>query len=150
MPKHGCDQLPGKTPDPCTLIIFGGSGDLTSRKLIPALYSLFTQNQLPNPFTIVGCGRTELSDDQYRAKLKTRFQDSGLDLSQWDEFASFLHYFPVTYDPSSGARTALRLPGLFLLPFWKNANNAALRINSCIATRPAPGDRKQLQTGCAC
>ena len=101
MSKNSCNQGPGNTPDPCTLVIFGGSGDLTSRKLIPALYSLFQDKQLPTPFTIVGCSRTELSDDQYHDRLKKRFQDSNIDLSHWDAFAQLLHYYPVTYDLTS-------------------------------------------------
>ncbi len=101
MPKHACDQASSNTADPCTLVIFGGSGDLTSRKLIPALYSLFIKKQLPTPFTIVGCSRTEMRDDQYRDRLKKRLQDSSIDLAQWDAFAQLMHYYPVTYDLAS-------------------------------------------------
>ena len=98
MPNHTCDILPTDKPAPCTLIIFGGSGDLTRRKLIPALYSLFRQNKLPEPFAIVGCSRTEMTNDNYRDNLMRSYQDSGIDLSDWDSFAPLLHYYTVSYD----------------------------------------------------
>lgn len=101
MTNHACDILSGDKPDPCTLVIFGGSGDLTRRKLIPALYSLYRQNRLPEPFVIVGCSRTTMTDDQYRDKLKTGYENSGVDLSDWDAFASLLNYYPLTYDLES-------------------------------------------------
>ena len=101
MPNHACDILSTDKPVPCTLVIFGGSGDLTQRKLIPALYSLFRQNRLPEPFTVVGCSRTEMTDNQFRDRLKKGYQDSGMDLSDWDAFASLLHYYPVSYDQKS-------------------------------------------------
>jgi glucose-6-phosphate 1-dehydrogenase len=52
------------------LIIFGASGDLTSRKLIPALFSLKAQKLLPEKFAILGLGRTKMSDDEFRKKMK--------------------------------------------------------------------------------
>ncbi|MBL7102411.1 MAG: hypothetical protein ISS60_06600, partial [Desulfobacteraceae bacterium] len=44
--------------EPCTLVIIGASGDLTARKLVPALLNLYLNDGLPDPFLIVGCGRT--------------------------------------------------------------------------------------------
>ncbi|MFA6401847.1 MAG: glucose-6-phosphate dehydrogenase [Salinivirgaceae bacterium] len=55
--------------DPHIIVIFGASGDLTKRKLIPALYDLFMQNLLPEKFFIVGVGRTELTDTGFREKM---------------------------------------------------------------------------------
>ena len=101
MPKHACEILSNEKPTPCTLVIFGGSGDLTRRKLIPALYSLFRQNRLPEPFTIVSCSRTEMTDNQYRDRLRTGYRDNGMDLTDWDAFASDLYYYPLTYDQQS-------------------------------------------------
>ncbi|MES1225002.1 MAG: glucose-6-phosphate dehydrogenase, partial [Bacteroidota bacterium] len=55
---------------PTIIFIFGGSGDLTNRKLIPALYNLYLDKYLPEKFVVVGVGRTSFaSDDEYRAKL---------------------------------------------------------------------------------
>ncbi len=57
-------------PENSRIVIFGASGDLTYRKLIPALYHLFENNQMPSSFAILGISRTEYSDDSYRQKLK--------------------------------------------------------------------------------
>jgi len=48
--------------DPCSIVILGATGDLTSRKLMPALFNLYCIGGLPEPFLIVGCGRTEWTD----------------------------------------------------------------------------------------
>ncbi len=89
-----------KMPDPCTMVIFGASGDLTKRKLIPAIFDLARQGMLPSGFTIVGVGRTEMSHDSFRVymlgamKEFGRLQDSEKIL--WETFAKGLFY--VTAD----------------------------------------------------
>jgi glucose-6-phosphate 1-dehydrogenase len=88
--------------DPCTILIVGASGDLTSRKLMPALYNLFLKDALPEPFRIVGCSRTELTDQSFRDRLKTFIsKDDEIDLSKWEKFASFIQYHPIQYDQRS-------------------------------------------------
>ncbi len=59
-----------KQADPCTMIIFGATGDLTKRKLFPALYNLAKSGFLPESFAIVGVGRQEMSSEDFRAKMK--------------------------------------------------------------------------------
>ena len=56
-------------PENCTLVIFGASGDLTKRKLIPALFDLFTLNLLPEKFAVLGVSRSKLSDDTFRKQM---------------------------------------------------------------------------------
>lgn len=67
-------------PEPCGLIIFGASGDLTHRKLLPALFQLYQRNLMPKNFYIVGCARTAMTDESFREKteesLRSRFKDS--------------------------------------------------------------------------
>ena len=58
-----------RTPDPCALVIFGASGDLTRRKLFPALYSLALRRLLPEQFAVVGVARSEESDDEFRERM---------------------------------------------------------------------------------
>ncbi len=53
----------------CTIVIFGASGDLTRRKLIPAIYNLYRQNLLPQKYTVVGVGRTNFSDESFRKMI---------------------------------------------------------------------------------
>ena len=85
--------------DPCTIVIFGASGDLTARKLVPALYNLFLNDGLPSPFVIVGTSRTSLSHQEFREKLKTSCAKAETaDLSRWEEFAGNLYYQTVVYD----------------------------------------------------
>lgn len=60
---------------PTTLILFGGTGDLASRKLLPALYELYKKESLPNNFSIVGFSRKDLSDNDYRNYVKENVSD---------------------------------------------------------------------------
>ncbi len=98
-PGSACEFVtPGSLP-PCSLVIFGASGDLTTRKLIPAFYSLHLSNNLPDPFTIVGSSRTELSNEEFREKLRqATIDDAGMDGAGWDDFAAKLFYHHVSYD----------------------------------------------------
>jgi glucose-6-phosphate 1-dehydrogenase len=56
----------GKRPHACVLTIFGASGDLTKRKLIPALYNLALERRLPERFAVVGCARSEMTHEAFR------------------------------------------------------------------------------------
>jgi glucose-6-phosphate 1-dehydrogenase len=104
-----------RRPDPCTIIIFGASGDLTHRKLIPALYNLFCNQKLPDHYCIVGASRTEMDDSAFRSKMRQRMMDAGVDLKAWDEFEACLYYQEVTYDnPSSYKVLSSRLADLDL------------------------------------
>lgn len=72
---------------PSVMVIFGGTGDLTHRKLMPSLYNLFYQNILPDDFAIVSVGRREFSDEEYRSQIKdsiSRFSRFKLEDSVWD------------------------------------------------------------------
>ncbi|MGQ1787161.1 glucose-6-phosphate dehydrogenase [Saccharicrinis sp. GN24d3] len=82
-----------KTPKNHILVIFGASGDLTYRKLVPAVFDLYDQNVLPENFAILGLGRTQLSDDAFREKMKEGIEQFALNhknVSQNDKVDSFL------------------------------------------------------------
>ncbi|MGC8829947.1 MAG: glucose-6-phosphate dehydrogenase [Verrucomicrobiia bacterium] len=85
-----------KKPRPCSLVIFGASGDLTSRKLIPALYHLYVEKLLPEPFLLVGVARREKNSESWRNELKeavAKFSRSGApNEEQWNRFASKILY----------------------------------------------------------
>lgn len=85
---------PSATPDPCVLVIFGASGDLTQRKLIPALYELSAQGRLPDGLCVLGVSRTPMRDEEWRAALKPHAAKhaQGFEAGRWSEFASRLHY----------------------------------------------------------
>ncbi|MBX7075093.1 MAG: glucose-6-phosphate dehydrogenase [Pirellulales bacterium] len=79
-----------------SIVIFGASGDLTSRKLIPALYKLFAQGRLPADTRIVGFSRTEYSHDAWRAELgqsTAKYLADAFDAAKWQAFAGQLYYF---------------------------------------------------------
>ncbi len=59
-----------RIPDPCAVVIFGASGDLTMRKLVPALFALDALGELPSGFAVAGAASTPMSDDDFRAKMR--------------------------------------------------------------------------------
>ena len=63
-------------PEPCGLVIFGASGDLTHRKLIPALFNLYQRDLLSDNFFILGCARTEMTDESFREKIRDSIVNS--------------------------------------------------------------------------
>jgi glucose-6-phosphate 1-dehydrogenase len=88
-----------RRPEPCAMVIFGASGDLTKRKLFPALYSLAVRELLPEQFAVVGVARTEESDDQFRERMKAAVQEFGRDEFRddvWERLAAGIRY--VTAD----------------------------------------------------
>ncbi len=97
-----------KVPTPLVLVIFGATGDLTSRKLFPDLYSLYAAGALPDDFCIVGASRSALSDEEFRARMKKALDEHGAeDLSQWPGMEKRLTYRRVQFDdPASFADLA--------------------------------------------
>jgi len=80
---------------PLTVLIFGASGDLTSRKLIPSLYRLHAKKRLPDELQIVGVARSEFSDESFREKMSVavrEFARREWDEQLWQSFAQRLHY----------------------------------------------------------
>ena len=84
------------TSDPTIFIIFGGTGDLNARKLAPALYNLFLDGWMPKKFSIIGTGRTKMTDEEFRIKLLediNQFSRSGKAVKEkWDEFIKNVYY----------------------------------------------------------
>jgi glucose-6-phosphate 1-dehydrogenase len=84
------------TVPPSTLLfIFGGSGDLSNRKLVPALFNLFLDGRLPAQFEVIGLGRTPYTNEQYRERLLEgikSFSRRPDKVSRWTEFANHIHY----------------------------------------------------------
>jgi glucose-6-phosphate 1-dehydrogenase len=89
--------------EPFSLVIFGASGDLTRRKLVPALWSLYAGRTLPEPFTIVGTARTELTDETFRGQMREAVGEFARvkvpSPAVWERFARNLNY--VAGDPSA-------------------------------------------------
>ncbi|BCX12771.1 MAG: glucose-6-phosphate 1-dehydrogenase [Thermosynechococcus sp.] len=84
-----------RTPEPLILVIFGASGDLTQRKLIPSIYQLRLERRLPPELTIVGVARRNWSDDHFREHLRQGVEEFGGGIQAeplWQEFAQGLFY----------------------------------------------------------
>jgi len=85
--------------DPCAIIILGASGDLTFRKLIPALYRLYKHDYMPGSFVVVGAARTDFTSSDFKDSLKNNLAElDDMDMSQWQAFEQHLFYQPIAYN----------------------------------------------------
>jgi len=98
-----------KVPPPFSLVIFGASGDLTRRKLIPAVYSLYRQQLLPQHFAVIGFARRDKSDDDFRAEMARAIREfvpvpptGDLELA---DFTAHLHYHRSNFQDPQGYRS---------------------------------------------
>jgi len=109
---------------PTAVVVFGASGDLVSRKLIPSLLQIQQRGLLSDRFCLLGCGRTEYSDEQFRQTVRAALNEHAPDVST-DATAAFvekLHYVSGDYaDPSTYEKIGKRLPEL------RNRHN----VNGC-------------------
>ncbi len=97
----GQPQVKEDSAPPCTVIIFGALGDLARRKLIPALYHLHQEGDLPGNFSVLGFNRDKTDDDGFRDKQKESTDlYSQMKMEEWDSFAKTLHYIPGDFTES--------------------------------------------------
>jgi len=93
--------MPNRTVKPVLLTVFGASGDLAKRKLLPALYSLYQQGILPDEFVVLGFARTRYSDEAFRELAHAgieAYTANGVAASDWSDFARHLFYQAGSYD----------------------------------------------------
>jgi glucose-6-phosphate 1-dehydrogenase len=94
-----------RSPDACAIVIFGASGDLTRRKIFPALYSLAFRRLLPERFGIVGVARTEQTSKQWVAEMKKAVKEHGRDelrADVWNELAAGMRYVSTDFADDRG------------------------------------------------
>jgi glucose-6-phosphate 1-dehydrogenase len=95
-----------RAPDPAVMVIFGASGDLAARKLMPALYNLALNRYLPSGFSVVGVANTPWSDQEFRTQMMDAVhkysRTQPVDRSVWQSFAEGLHYIPMMFDDKDG------------------------------------------------
>ena len=94
-----------RRPDSCILVIFGASGDLTAKKLMPALYALAVRGLLPEHFGIVGAARSAESDDQFRERMKQAVKDHARDPFEdeaWEKLAGGMRYTTLDFADDKG------------------------------------------------
>jgi len=93
------DCIGAEHGEPCTIVIFGATGDLTARKLVPALFNLYVNDWMPDPFQIVGCGRTNMNELQFKDRMKNALGAINiLNHTKWPAFADALRYRSVDYE----------------------------------------------------
>jgi glucose-6-phosphate 1-dehydrogenase len=104
-------SLPARPPDPCTLVLFGATGDLAHRKIVPALYNLARVGELPSPFAVVATSTSVAPSEAYRADLRrsldTFSRVQPVDDSVWRSFGAAVESIKGDYG-SAGAWTALK------------------------------------------
>jgi glucose-6-phosphate 1-dehydrogenase len=94
-----------RAPDPCILVIFGASGDLTQRKLFPALYSLAYRRLLPKQFAVVGAARSEETDEEFQERMKDAVREHSRDEFRddvWESLAEGMRYVAMDFADEAG------------------------------------------------
>ena len=145
-----------RTPDPCAIVIFGASGDLSHRKLLPGLYALAHNGLLPESFAVLGVGRREVTDATFRSQMRKAVQQHGrleFDEDVWSGLAAGMRYVSAekTHEPDGGpiSDTLSRLEAehgtLGNRVFYLAVPPAAMtEVVSGIATWPATGGWRRL------
>src|SRR2546430_8008 len=93
------EEQKSTSPDvapPCVMVIFGAAGDLTKRKLIPALYNLTHAHLLSDNFAVIGVARAEMNDEEFRRRLRddmNEFATDEIDPNEWQWLEERLYYF---------------------------------------------------------
>ena len=97
---------PKKNVDPCILIIFGATGDLTGRKLVPALYNLALDGQLPGHFACVGFARRKKTNEEFRQEMLNAVnqfsRNRPVDEEVWNSFNNQIFYHQSEFDHDEG------------------------------------------------
>ncbi len=100
-------------PQPCSLVILGGGGDLAKRKLFPALYNLALDGVLPTSFVVLGFGRSELRDEDYRAFAQDgigQYSGRPLDAKCWADYEPSLFFMTGSFDDPRWHRRVCSAP----------------------------------------
>src|SRR2546428_10032558 len=95
-----------RTPDPAAMVIFGASGDLTARKLMPALYNLALNRYLPSGFSVIGVADTAVTEDEFGAHMEQAVQkysrSQPVDRAVWQSLAEGISYVRMPFDDEAG------------------------------------------------
>ncbi len=106
MPRLRVGMSGVQAPPPCVLVIFGATGDLTHRKLVPALFDLFCDGRLAKGFSVVGYARRPKTDDEFRSEMREAVDEFARnkpgDSDRWDAFAQGLFYHQAEFHDPAG------------------------------------------------
>src|SRR5581483_11685731 len=102
-----------RVPEPCNMVIFGASGDLTHRKLIPALHNLALEHLLPPEFSVIGYARRPKTHEEFRNEIKASVNDFSRNKpvkpEVWETFEKGVFYVPATFEDPQGYQKLLEL-----------------------------------------
>jgi glucose-6-phosphate 1-dehydrogenase len=99
------DNQSRNRPAPCSVVIFGATGDLTNRKLIPVLYHIAADGSLPPKFKVLGFARRDKDDALFRSELQSRnenYSRQGHDETLWENFSHAIHYHQSEFNDFDG------------------------------------------------
>lgn len=103
-PLNEC--LVPRKPVPCALVIFGATGDLTARKLFPALFGLYCNGGLPEHVTITGAARSNMDSQSFRERMRSALEEAGqFNPAAWEALAPRIFYQPLDYSSPEGFQT---------------------------------------------
>lgn len=97
--------------EPFTMVIFGGAGDLSKRKLLPSIFHLYKEDELLKEFSILGFDRVKMGEEEYRNMIKeaiTGFTGESLEESEWSEFSKHLFYFPGLFEDEDNFKKLIK------------------------------------------
>ncbi len=98
---------PVSTANPCILVLFGASGDLTKRKLLPSLYNLAREKLLPEQFAVIGFARRDTTSEEFRGQTRRNiaaYSPSGIDEATWDWLEKRFHFVPGSFEEAGSYR----------------------------------------------
>mgnify|MGYP003606486435 CR=1 FL=1 len=110
-------------PSPGTYVIFGASGDLTKRKLIPAIYALYERRLLPKQFAVIGVARTEMTREEFRQEVRESIANIYTDEARMERFLTHFYYVAGAYNKESTFKD-LRAEEVVAEQEWKTEGNA--------------------------
>ena len=127
-----CDILPDALGiEPFTMVIFGGAGDLSRRKLIPSLFCLFREKAGISEFSILGFGRTDVDDEGYRTMLKEsteEFGDGRFDGKSWEEFGRHLFFHHGSFEEDAPYKSLGKKIDQIAVPTQKGTRNVVFYL----------------------
>lgn len=113
MSSSAIELRASKSPDPCVFVIFGATGDLTSRKLLPALYNLAREGLLPTNFACVGFARRDKSNETFRQEMKQAINNFSrvkpVNETIWERFDKQIFYHRSEFDDENGYKSLKEL-----------------------------------------
>lgn len=139
--------------EPFTMVIFGGGGDLSRRKLFPTLFHLFREDELSSGFSILGFGRLQITDEQYRQMMKEavkEFEEEPFDEEKWDAFAGHVFFLSGRFEEDEKyVELAKKISGISI-PTGEGRRNIIYYMAVPSQVTPVVVEKMKLHDLCSC